>query len=321
MNNKRRIRKEREKGGIKDMSHKLRILHLEDNPNDVELVRETIISQGIDAEITDAITRADFIDALEKGNYDLILADYTLPSFDGLSALSLVREKSLHLPFIFVTGTMGEEKAVETLKRGATDYVLKHNLSRLVPSIIRALRETEESYERRKAQDELKESEERFRAIFDNALDGILVADVENKKFHSGNSMIYRMLGYSEEEIKELGVEDIHPEEDLPYVIEQFEKQAREEIKLAKDTPVKRKDGSVFYSDINAFPITLSAKTYLVGVFRDVTERKQAEEEIQKRIRELEDFYEMAVGRELRMIELKDEIEALKEELAKYKKD
>jgi PAS domain S-box-containing protein len=299
----------------------LRILHLEDNPNDVELIRETIIAQGIDIEIVVAVTRDDFIDALEKGNYELILADYTLPSFDGLSALSLVREKSPHLPFIFVTGTMGEEKAVETLKRGATDYVLKHNLTRLVPSIMRALREVEESYERKKAQEALKESEQRFRAIFDNALDGILLADVENKKFHSGNSMMYQMLGYSEEEIKELGVGDIHPETDLPDVIEQFEKQTRREIKLAKDTPIKRKDGTVFYADINSFPITLAGKTYLVGIFRDATERKQAEEEIQKRIKELEDFYEMAVGRELRMIELKDEIEALKEELAKYKKD
>jgi DNA-binding NtrC family response regulator len=178
------------------MKTPLRILHLEDNSNDVELVRETIISEGINVEMTVADTRSDFIDSLEKGTYDLILADYTLPTFDGLSALDIVREKFSHLPFIFVTGTMGEEKAVETLKRGATDYVLKHNLTRLLPSIMRALREAEE---------------------------------------HS--------------------------------------------------------------------------------------ERIKAEEEIQKRIKELEDFYDMAIGRELKMIELKEEIEQLKEKLAKYKKD
>lgn len=167
----------------------------------------------------------------------------------------------------------------------------------------------------------LKESEQRFRAVFDNAVDGILIAESESGKFHSGNSMICRMLGYSEEEIENLGVSDIHPEPELPFVIEQFEKQSRREINLAKDIPIKRKDGSVFYADINAFPITLSGKPYLVGFFRDISERKQAEEEIQRRIKELEDFYDMAICRELRMIELKEEIAALKEELAKYKKD
>ncbi|MFZ3138769.1 MAG: PAS domain S-box protein [Thermodesulfovibrionales bacterium] len=301
------------------MSNILKILHLEDNPNDVELVRETIISQGIDVEMIVADTRSVFVDALEKGNYDLILADYTLPSFDGLSALDIVREKFSQLPFIFVTGTMGEEKAVETLKRGATDYVLKNNLSRLVPSIMRALREAQEHIDRKKAQEALEESEERFKAVFDNAVDGILLADVENKKFLLNNSMICQMLGYTEEEMKELAVKDIHPEAALPSVIEQFEKQTRGDFKLAKGTPMMRKDGSVFYADINAFPITLSGKTYLVGIFRDITERKEAEEEIQKRVKELEDFYDMAIGRELRMIELKEEIENLKEELAKYK--
>ncbi len=110
------------------MKRPLRILHLEDNPNDALLISKSIIAHGIEVEIVGAATRADFVAALEKGTYDLVLADYTLPSFDGLSALIIVREKFPNLPFIFVTGTMGEERAVETLKNGATDYVLKHNL-------------------------------------------------------------------------------------------------------------------------------------------------------------------------------------------------
>ena len=143
---------------------------------------------------------------------------------------------------------------------------------------MRALREAEERIGRKKDQEALIESEERFRAVFDNAIDGILLADVENKKFHSGNNTICRMLGYSEKEITKLGVKDIHPEADLPFVAQVFERQARKETKTAKDIPIKRKDGSVFYADINAFPITLAGKTYLVGIFRDVTERKHAEE-------------------------------------------
>ncbi len=133
---------------------------------------------------------------------------------------------------------------------------------------------------RKLAEEALKESEERFRTIFENANDGILLADVENRKFYTGNKKICQMLGYSLEEIKNIRVMDIHPAKDLPYVVEQFEKQLRMEITLATNISVKRKDGSVFYADINSSPITLAGKRYLLGIFRDVTERKQAEEQL-----------------------------------------
>jgi len=138
----------------------------------------------------------------------------------------------------------------------------------------------EDITERKRAEEALQESEEKFRTIFDNTTDGILLADIENKKFLDSNKMFCQMLGYSLEEIKNIGVMDIHPEEDLPYVIEQFEKQSQKEITLAIDIPVKKKDGSVFYADINSAPITLAGKTYLMGVFRDITERKKAEEKL-----------------------------------------
>ncbi len=143
--------------------------------------------------------------------------------------------------------------------------------------------------ERKRAVEALKESEQRFKAIFDNAADGILLADTENKIFYSGNSMICKMIGYSQEEIKTLGLIDIHPEKDLSYVTEQVEKQIRGELTLTRDIPVKRKDGSVFYADINSFPIILAGKTYLVGIFRDITERKQAEKKIKEYTETLEE--------------------------------
>jgi PAS domain S-box-containing protein len=139
-----------------------------------------------------------------------------------------------------------------------------------------------------KDKNEIKELSEIYETIFDNAADGILIAVIENKKFHMGNKMICEMLGYSLEEIKNMGVMDIHPEEDLPYVIEQFKKLSRKEIELAKDIPVKRKDGSIFYVDIKSFSITLLGKPYLAGIFRDTTERKHAEEVLKEREQELE---------------------------------
>ncbi|MEW6108119.1 MAG: PAS domain S-box protein [Nitrospirota bacterium] len=132
--------------------------------------------------------------------------------------------------------------------------------------------------ERRRYANELIESEQKTRAIFDNAMDGILLVDIESRKFHSGNEMICRMLGYGPEEIRSLGVDAIHPAEDLPYVVEQFEKQAKREINLARDIPVKRKDGSVFYADINSSLITLAGRKYMISIFRDITWRKQAED-------------------------------------------
>jgi len=129
----------------------------------------------------------------------------------------------------------------------------------------------------KRAEEEISEAEQKFRNIFDNAFDGMLLADMESKKFVDGNRAICEMLGYSLPEIKELGVTDIHPEEDLPYVIEQFEKQARREISVAGSLPVKRKDGSIFYADVSSAPIAISGKKYLLGMFHDVTERRQFE--------------------------------------------
>jgi PAS domain S-box-containing protein len=136
--------------------------------------------------------------------------------------------------------------------------------------------------ERKNTENELRESEERFRTIFDGANDGLLLADLEKKKFFTGNKTICNMLGYSIEEINNLGVMDIHPKEDLPFVVEQFGKQARREIVLAENIPMKRKDGSVFYADINSSPIVIAGKEYLLGSFRDITDHKKAEQELQQ---------------------------------------
>ncbi|MBU0503524.1 MAG: PAS domain-containing protein [Candidatus Omnitrophota bacterium] len=169
--------------------------------------------------------------------------------------------------------------------------------------------------ERKKAEDALKESEEKFRIIFDNANDGILLADEETKFFYTGNNTICQMLGYSSEEIKNLGVIDIHPKEDLPYILGQFERQVRKEIAVAKDLPVKRKNGSVFYADVSSSIIILAGRTYLLEIFRDVTERKKTDEEAQKHLLELEIFYKASIGREERIMELKKQVAELEKKL------
>ncbi len=147
------------------MKNTLRILHLEDDPRDAELVREMLFSEGITCDIVRVDTQAAFLDALQQSGFELIFADYSLPAFDGISALNIAKEKAPDIPFIFITGKMGEDRAIETLKHGATDYILKDNLSRLVPSVNRALRELREKMEHKRADEELKESQKRLRHL------------------------------------------------------------------------------------------------------------------------------------------------------------
>src|SRR6202011_6185009 len=129
----------------------LRILLLEDDAHDAELIQELLETDHFVCETTRVQTRAEFLAALKNGGIDLILADYQLPSFDGISALKLALSERPDLPFIFVSGTLGEELAIEALKIGATDYVLKTRLETLVPSVKRALRETRERAESKMA--------------------------------------------------------------------------------------------------------------------------------------------------------------------------
>ena len=136
----------------------LKILHLEDNAKDAALIQSIIEADNLSAEIVLVDNREDFVSAL-KERYDLILADLTLPAFDGLNALALARKMTPETPFIFVSGTLGEDQAVETVKSGATDYVLKDQLSRLVPSIHRALREVEEHKARKRLEEQLFQSQ------------------------------------------------------------------------------------------------------------------------------------------------------------------
>src|ERR1700722_19201982 len=141
------------------MQEPLQILSIEDDPKDTQLIQDLLKTEGIVCQVTRVDTQAALLASIEQGGIDLILADYSLPSFDGISALKFAMKACPDVPFIFVSGTLGEELAIEALKIGATDFVLKTSLSRLVPAVRRALREATQKAERKQAEEALRESE------------------------------------------------------------------------------------------------------------------------------------------------------------------
>ena len=173
-------------------SRTIHILMLEDSPLDVELSIARLRKANLSPEVTLACNRREFEEAVDRACetrcFDLVLADYALPDFDGIAALALVREKLPTLPFIFISGRVGEEVAIDTLQRGATDYVLKHRLERLVPAVLRALRESEEHRTRVRAEANLLESELRFRQVIEAVPEMIWVANDDGTLTYSNRT-------------------------------------------------------------------------------------------------------------------------------------
>jgi two-component system cell cycle sensor histidine kinase/response regulator CckA len=178
------------------MKSPLRILHLEDNPNDAALVQSILEEEGIVCAITCVKERDDFVAALENGGIDLVLSDFTLPSFDGLSAIAAVHDRWPERPVILVSGTAGEELAVDSLKSGATDYVLKDHLFRLAPAVRRAMQDVDERAERRRLESHFIEAQ-KMEVI------GQLVSGVA----HDFNNILAVIIGYSDLITSDLGKE------------------------------------------------------------------------------------------------------------------
>jgi two-component system cell cycle sensor histidine kinase/response regulator CckA len=173
----------------------LRILHLEDNRNDAALVQAALATDGLACEVVRMETRAEFAAALDEGGWDLILCDFSLPSFDGKTALALARERCPGMPFIFVSGTIGEEAAIDALTSGATDYVLKQRPARFIPAVRRALQESEERRARQRAEETIREQA----ALLDVAHDAILLCGLEGS-LSFWNKGAERLYGWTAQE-------------------------------------------------------------------------------------------------------------------------
>ena len=290
------------------MSKRLRILILEDVLTDAELMIEELKESGMDFVSKRVATKAAFLNALDDLHPDIILADYSLPSFDGISALKITVEKCPDTPFIFVSGALGEEMAIELLKKGATDYILKDRLTRLGPAVSRALKEVEERNERRRAE---KESETLYRQFFQNCVAGtfrtIYNPSTGDIRRIDCNDALARILGYDNREdainitIKDMFISD----HDLnTYMDSILNKKILKNFHLI----LKRRDGKHIWVLLNANVRTYKDGLLIIeGTMVDISQWVEAEKklmDINEQLRSLAAELVMTEERERRQISL-----------------
>jgi PAS domain S-box-containing protein len=265
------------------MPHPLRILSIEDDPSDTKLIQDLLETESIVCEVTRVDTQAALLASIEQGGIDLILADYTLPSFDGISALKLAMKLCPEVPFIFVSGTLGEEVAIEALKIGATDYVLKTGLSRLVPSVLRALREATQRAERKRAEESLRQSETYLAEAQRLSRTGSFGWNVSSGEIYWSEET-YNIFEYDRavKPTLELILQRIHPD-DRDLVRQTFDGAAEARANLDFEHRLLMPEGSVKHLHVLARALETSSGTLeYVGALTDVTGAKRAEETLRE---------------------------------------
>ena len=263
------------------MERAIRILHLEDDPADGELIAALLAADGLVCKCTRVSSRAEFAAALDKA-WDLILGDYAIPGFDGVAAQQMALDRCPHIPFMFVSGTMGEEVAVERLKAGATDYVLKQRLGRLPSAVRRALQEAEERRQRRALEDAVD-----FLQHLITASPSMIFRfepDCLSATFVSPN--IGWLLGYAQEEV--VGVPGfwesiIHPDDRASVVARLRDAMRATVVQIEQEYRLRAKDGRYRWF-FNLLRIDYDADAKPVGILGyalDIADRKAAEEDLQ----------------------------------------
>jgi PAS domain-containing protein len=258
------------------MLSRLRILSIEDDPHDTMLIQDLLETEGLVCEVTRVDTLAAFMASVEQGGVDLILADYTLPSFDGISALKLAMKACPDVPFIFVSGTLGEEA-------GATDYVLKTRLSRLVPSVLRALREATQRAERKGAEESLRQNEAYLAEAQRLSRTGSFGWNISSGEIYWSDET-YHIFEYDRavKPTLELVLQRIHPD-DRDLVGQTFDGAAEARANLDFEHRLLMADGSVKYLHVLARALeTSSGSLEYVGALTDVTAAKQAEKTLRE---------------------------------------
>lgn len=266
-----------------DTDAPLRILFVEDVPHDAELAARILRKEGLVFTSVRVEAREEFVRALTEYHPELIISDYSLPQFDGMQALKLTLNHDIHLPFIIVTGATNEETAVDCIKAGAWDYVLKERLTRL-PFAVKS------AFERRKTQiaqagseEALRESERHYREIFNATNEAILLNDAATGQIIDANDAMLRMYGYScKQEVLAYAISDLSANRP-PYAQVEAEDLIRKALEQGPQTfewLARKKSGEEFWVEVSLRSSDIGGKGRVLAVVRDITERKAAETEI-----------------------------------------
>jgi PAS domain S-box-containing protein len=254
----------------------LHVLMVEDSEDDARLVLRELDRGGYEVTFTRVEFAADFRRELEGGPWDLILSDYSLPHFSGEEALSIARESGRDLPFIFVSGTIGEDVAVAALKGGAHDYVMKGNLTRLVGAIGRELHDAIDRRLHREAESQLRMSEQKYRHLFRSMSDAALLIGEENDRIIDANEQAEVLFGQSRDQILGQSSARLFPPLEAGPPRRSADGSNRPDLG-GSETVAQRSDGSLVPVQVSVSRIQLNDHPLLLALFRDITERKQTE--------------------------------------------
>ena len=281
---------------------------IEDEARDAELAEHTLRQGGFEFSFKRVDTEDGFLREVEHFHPNVILSDHGLPAFDGFSALSLARQKCPDVPFIFVTGSLGEEMAIKALKSGATDFVLKHHLSTLPPALHRALNQAEFQIQRKRAEEALLMSEERYRSLVELSPDALFVQSDDKIVFI--NTAGVKLLGARK-------ARDIIGQSSLGFVHPADRKKIQQRVRKLHDDHkplhfvehrIVRLDGTTVNVEMAATPLVFEGKQAAQVILHDITDRKRSEEEIHRLNQELEQ----------RVIERTAELESANKELEAF---
>lgn len=283
----------------------LQVLILEDRPADAELILYELKRSGYEYQHTRVDTQPDYQKAL-LANPDIILADYSLPQFTALQALNLLKEYGRDIPFIVITGTISEEAAVETMKQGATDYLLKDRLSRLGQAVDRALQQKALRDEKRRADEALRLSEDKFSKAFYISPDAISINRLSDGQYIEINEGFARLTGYHPAQVVGRPSLSVNIWADLDQNAA-FHTQIRQqgEVKNMEGT-FQRQSGEIWIGLISARVIEVNHEASVLTIIRDITERKRAEVELQRAHYDLAAAYEATIEGWSRVLDLRD---------------
>jgi PAS domain S-box-containing protein len=267
------------------MAPLIHILHLEDDTMDAELIQARLAEQDLVFRLDRVQTKIEFDSALRKNETDIILADFRLPMYDGMSALRLAGQLQPDVPFIFVSGTMGEEAAIEALTHGATDYVLKQNLSRLASAVQRALQESRNKKDRQLAEEALAQSEAKMRYILDSVDEGFIVID-RDYRILSANRAFCNLAKLHEKQVIGMRCHEISHHSPKPCYEADNECPVRRTFETGKSHVAyhhhTHASGAQYHMELKSFPIVdaSGAFTSAIETVNDITEKHKLQEQL-----------------------------------------